>query len=92
MSQDESGAEALTRLGQMLLRAGNPRGAIEELGRMPVLYSGYTEWMARGYLTQGRAFERLGEAGEAARMYDMVINQYPGTGFADEANRARDNL
>ena len=92
MSQDESGAEALTRLGQMLLRTGNPRGAIEELGRMPVLYSGYTEWMARGYLTQGRAFEHLGEAGEAARMDDMVINQYPGTGFADEANRARDNL
>ncbi|NNE46769.1 MAG: tetratricopeptide repeat protein [Rhodothermales bacterium] len=92
LSRDESGAEALTRLGQMLLRTGNPRSAIEELGRTPILYSGFAEWIARGYMTQGKAFEQLGERGEAARMYDTVIDQYPGSGFADEARRAKDNL
>ncbi len=92
MSQDEQGAEALTRLGQMLLQSGDPRAAISELGRMPVLFAGYSDWLARGYMTQARAFVQLGETGEAARMYDTVIDQYPGTGFADEAERAKQNL
>lgn len=92
MSQDELGAEALTRLGEMLTRSGSPRRAIEELGRLPVLYAGYADWMARGYLAQARAFEQLGDRGEATRMYDTIIAQYPETSYADEARRARANL
>jgi tetratricopeptide (TPR) repeat protein len=75
-SRGEVGAEALYRLGVMQLRAGDARGAIAELDRMPTLFGGYTEWMAKGYLEQGRAFEAMGDPGEAVRMYDMVIDFY----------------
>ncbi|MFT5143770.1 MAG: TolA-binding protein [Rhodothermales bacterium] len=76
-SRGESGAEALYRLGFMLRKAGDNRGAIEELARMPTLFGGYSDWMALGYLEQARAFEQLGERGEAVLMYETVMDFYP---------------
>ncbi len=81
-AQDETGAEALYRLGALLLRRGDPHRAIEELSRLPTLFPGYPEWLARGYLTQARAFLTLGQRGEAARLYDLVIAEFPNTSFA----------
>jgi TolA-binding protein len=92
LSQDETGAEALVRLGELLLRLGDAQTAIEELGRLPVLFSGYSEWVARSYLAQARAFRRLGNTGEAARMYDALLQDYPDTPFAETAQNERSGL
>lgn len=76
-SRGEPGAEALFRLGALLRRSGDPRGAIGELSRMPTLFAGYSQWMAQGYLEQARAFAAIGERGEAVLMYETVIDYYP---------------
>ncbi|MBO6576193.1 MAG: tetratricopeptide repeat protein [Rhodothermales bacterium] len=91
-SRGEAGAEALFRLGSMLRTAGNARGAIEELARMPTLFAGYSEWMARGYLEQARAFEAIGDRGEAVLMYENVIDFYPERPEAETARTERAQL
>ncbi len=91
-SRDETGAEALVHLGELLLARGEPQQAIEELGRLPVLFVGYTEWLAQGYLVQAQAFKQLGQKGEAVRLYDLIIERYPDTPYADVARREKEAL
>lgn len=88
----ETGAEALYRLGSLLLDQGQPRQTITEISRMPTLFAGYPEWMARGYLLQARAYRRLGETGEATRLYDRVIQDYSDTAYAQTARREKEAL
>ena len=92
LSRDEAGAEALYHLGSLLLQEGQARDAIEELSRMPVLYAGFPDWMARSFLLQARAFRSLGQTGDASRLYDRVIQEYSGTPYADEAEREKASL
>ncbi|MFQ5572153.1 MAG: tetratricopeptide repeat protein, partial [Rhodothermales bacterium] len=91
-SREEPGAEALYHLGDMLLRVGDAPGAIEELSRMPVLYAGYADWLAQGYLLQARAFRNLGQDGDASRLYDRIIEDYRGTKYAEQAAREKATL
>ena len=91
-NREEAGAEALYLLGDLLVRLDDPRGAIEELSRMPVLYAGFPDRLAQGYLLQARAFRNLGQTGEASRLYDRVLNEFGGTRFADEAGREKASL
>jgi TolA-binding protein len=91
-ADDESEAEARYRLGRLLRQSGNPNQAITELERIPALFSGYPSWIARSYLEQARAYEQLGQNGEAQRLYDRVISRYGDTPFAEEARTAREAL
>lgn len=91
-SRDEVGAEALYRLGSLLLERGEARAAIEELSRMSVLYPGNPQWEAQAYLTQARAFRRLGQTGEAAQMYSRVIEDFADTPHARTAATERSRL
>ncbi|RMH52257.1 MAG: tetratricopeptide repeat protein [Bacteroidetes bacterium] len=88
-SRDEIGAEALLQLGTLLLQEGQARTAIEELSRMLVLFQGYSDWIARSYLVQARAFRTLGERGEAARLYDQILAEFPDTPYAATAEREK---
>ncbi|HMB91602.1 MAG TPA: tetratricopeptide repeat protein, partial [Rhodothermales bacterium] len=91
-SRDETGAEALYHLGNLLLKQGNAQGAISELSRMETLYIAYPNWLAQSYLLQARAFRNLGENGNAARMYDRVIEEFRGTRYAEQATQEKANL
>ena len=86
---DEYGAEALYRLGVLFLEQDSLYPALEELGRISTLYPGFDEWVARGYLAQAQAYLRLNQPGNAVQMYDAVLEQFPGTPFAEEARRAK---
>jgi len=88
----ETGAEALYRLGRLLRLQDQPQQAIEELDRMSSLFAGYPEWIARSLLEQARAHRQLGETGQATQLYDEVVNSYPGTPFAETAERERNDL
>ncbi len=59
---------------------------------MSVLYAGFPDWLAQGYLLQARAFRNLGQTGEASRLYDRVLNEFGGTRFANEAEREKASL
>ncbi|MFP4228760.1 MAG: tetratricopeptide repeat protein [Salinivenus sp.] len=91
-SDGETGAEALFRLGRLLRRSDAAREAVEELDRMSSLYGGHPEWIARALLEQGRAYEQLGETGQAAQLFDEVVDSYPETPSADSARSARESL
>jgi TolA-binding protein len=86
-SQGEPGAEALCRLGELLIQTGQPSEALVELGRLPVLYSNYPQWEARGYLAQARAHLALNQKSEADRILELVVTRYPGTRYAEMAAR-----
>lgn len=90
--QGETGAEALFRLGNLLIRQGQDRAALEELGRMTVLYGGYSDWVAQSFLAQARAFRNLGQRGDALQLYDRVIDEFSGTPYATEATREKATL
>ena len=89
---DETGAEALLRLGNLLIQRGQDRAALEELGRMSVLFEGFTDWVCRGYLSQSQAFINLGQRGDAAQLYDRVIDECSGTPYATQATNAKATL
>lgn len=91
-SQDAIGAEALYLLGALLHRRGELQAAIAQLSRLPTLFSTHLDWVARGYLLQARAFNELGQSGEAARIYDRIIDEYAGTPFAEQATREKEAL
>ncbi len=91
-SDGAAGAEALYRLGALLLGQDQPREAIEELGRMAVLYPGRASWNAQAYLAQADAYRQLGETGTAVRLYDRVISEFGGTAYAQTARRERERL
>lgn len=90
--RSETGAEALYRLGTLLLDANRPEAAIGELERMTALFAGYPTWIARSFLQQAEAYQQLGQTGEAARLYDRVIQEHAGTRFADTAQQEKSAL
>ncbi len=91
-AEGEPGAEALYRLGSLLIDRDQLQTAIAELSRMSTLYTGYPAWMAQGFLLQARAYRRLGETGEAARLYDRVIQSYADTPYAQTARTEKEAL
>ncbi len=90
--QSETGAEALYRLGSLLLEENRPEAAIRELERMTALFAGYPTWVARSFLQQAEAYRQLGQPGEASRLYDRVIQEHAGTRFAEQARQEKDAL
>jgi TolA-binding protein len=91
-SLDETGADALFRLGTLDLESGNANQAIETLGRMTDLYPGYPSWTSRAYLKQAEAFEMLGNFGEALKLYNLVIADYPDSEYSRAARTAKERI
>jgi TolA-binding protein len=91
-SDGATGAEALFRLGRLLAAEGRTSGAIRELDRMSALYAGYPEWVARALLEQARAHRQRGETGEAAQLYEQVLQEHAGTRFAETAQEEKQAL
>jgi len=90
--RSETGAEALYRLGRLLLDENRPESAIRELERMTSLFAGYPTWIARSLLQQAEAYRQLGQPGEASRLYDRVIQEHAGTRFAEQARQEKNAL
>lgn len=85
----ETGAEALFRLGDLLLREGRPQEALDALGTLATTYAGFDEWVAQGFLVQARAHRRLDQPDEARRLYDLVMDSFPDTPYAETARQEK---
>jgi TolA-binding protein len=91
-ARDEIGAEALYLLGLSQITRSQYDLGIETLGRMSALFSGYSSWLAKSYLEQGKAFEALGNPGQAIRIYDIVVSMYPDSPSSKTAKARLDDL
>ena len=56
--------------------------------RIPILYPEHRELAARSLMDAGQSLEKLGQSGEAARLYSELVKTYPKTPSEGEA-RAR---
>ena len=72
--------------------SASTQAAISELQRMPSLFAGYPEWVARSLLEQARAHRQIGQTGEANQLYEQVIREYSGTPFARTAGDEQEAL
>jgi TolA-binding protein len=88
----EVGAEAHCRLGELQLKQGEPKQALDTLSRIPVLFPAYRNWIARSYLIQARAHRSLGSTGQANQMYQRVIDNFEDTEYAEPAAREQNRL
>ncbi|PSQ98789.1 MAG: hypothetical protein BRD48_06020 [Bacteroidetes bacterium QS_9_68_14] len=91
-SRGAAGAEALYRLGALLLEQDRPEDAIEELRRLPDLFAGFPDWIARSLLIQARAFRAAGRPAQARRTYDRLQDEFAGTEEARTARREQEQL
>ena len=91
-ARDEIGAEALFLLGYSQISRRQYDRGIETLGRMQALFSGYPEWLSKSYFEQGKAFEALGNPGQAIRIYEIVVSMYPDSPSFKSAKARLDDL
>ncbi len=89
-SSDETGAEALYRMAEILHRQGKKAEALEELKRIPVLFPGFSDWVARSYLLQAEIYRERGQKGMAQQLYERVLREFPHTPFAQIAANEKD--
>ncbi len=88
-AQDETGPETICALGELQLRRGNAAQALNDLGRLAILFPGYPEWEAKGLLLQGQAYTALDQKGDAQNVYDTIMERFGGTDTAQEAERLK---
>lgn len=91
-SRGAAGAEALYRLGALLLEQDQPEAAVEELRRLPDLFAGFPDWIARSLLTQARAFRAMDRPAQARRLYDRLQDEFAGTEEARTARQEQEEL
>jgi len=84
-------AEALYRIGELHLEEGRPELAVPYFTRVFVMYGRWAEWVARSYLANGQAFERLKDMDAARRTYAEMLAREELSNFP-EAATARERL
>lgn len=80
-------AEALLKVGDLRLAAGDPRKAAPYFQRVFVLYGAYPELAARAYLGSARSMAGIGEPVEQARVLLEFLDRAELTGEPVEAAR-----
>lgn len=83
----EVGAEAQYLLGVASQRSGNYEEAVQNYARVSVLYGAYDQWIARALLGRAESFMQLDQPGEARSSLNTLVNDYPDTPEAREAQR-----
>lgn len=83
----EVGAEAQYLLGVTYQQQGEYRSSVDAFSKVNVLYGAYNEWVAKAMLGQAKSYIQLGMRGEARSMLNDLIESFPGTAPAQEAER-----
>ena len=71
-------------IGESFFHQKNYEAALREYLRLEILYA-YPTWQAGALLQAGKCRQQLGEAKEAADLYQRILKNYPNTTFAGEA-------
>lgn len=78
-STTEVGAEAQFYLGEMLQKQEQYNSAIEEYGKVKVLFEAFDTWVSRSMYNSAECHLRMGNRGEAMTILNSLIDTYPGT-------------
>ena len=85
-AKTETAAMAQWMIGETFFHQKNYEAALREYLRLEILYA-YPTWQAGALLQAGKCREQLGEAKEAADLYQRILKNYPNTTFAGEAQQ-----
>lgn len=88
LSEGEIAAEASYRIGEVRREAGDLAGAAEAFVRVSILFA-HDEWVPKGLLEAGRAFEQLGQHEKALRLWTELVERYAKSA---EARQIRDRV
>jgi TolA-binding protein len=66
-------AESVYWIGECLRAQGHAKEAFAYYQRLYVLYEGYTDWAAKGYLRSGQILEKLDQRDAAIRTYQEML-------------------
>ena len=83
-AKTETAAHAQWLIGETYFHQKNFEAALHEYLRVKILYD-YPQWQAVALLQAGKCRERLGEAKEAAKLYQEILKDYPDTSYAKDA-------
>ena len=85
-AKTETAAMAQWMIGETYFHQKNYQAAYHEYMKVDILYA-YPTWQAVAVLQAGKCHELLGDAKQAADLYDRVLKVYPNTPFADQATQ-----
>lgn len=86
----EVGAEAQYYLGEIFQQQGNYQQAVKAYANVNILYEAFSDWVARALLKQAESYIQLGQTGEARSTLNTLVEDYPGTPQAKEAQKLLD--
>lgn len=89
-SSTETGAEAQYYLGVLLQEQGDHEQAVKAFSNVNVLYGSYDEWVAKAFLDRAKSYIKMGERSEARSSLNTLIEDYPDTPQAKEAQELLD--
>lgn len=81
------GAQAQYMIGQVYQDQGNYNQALQEYGKVKVLYEAYDSWVAKALLNSSECYESMGKTGDAHNTLQQIVKNYPGTVAAQQAAR-----
>lgn len=87
----EVGAEAQYLLGLAQQQQGNYEEALDEYANVRVLYELYDNWVAKSMLKSGETYIQLGNQTEAQRILNELMDTYPRTSEARQAQQMLNN-
>lgn len=86
-SSTEVGAEAQFFLGRINQLQENYNAAIEEYGKVSVLFEAFDTWVSEAMYRSAECHIRLGNQGEAMSTLNAILDRYPGTEAEQKAKR-----
>lgn len=86
----EVGAEAQYLLGIVNQEQGSYEEAVKAYSNVSVLYEAFDEWVSKSLLNKARCYIQMGQRGEARTALNTLIEDYPNTAPAQEAQRLLD--
>ena len=87
----EVGAEAQYYLGVIQQQQGNYKQAAKAFANVNILYEAFSNWVARALLRQAESYIQMGQTGEARSTLNTLIEDYPGTPQAKDAQKLLDS-
>ncbi len=87
MTTSEAAASAQFYLGECALAQGRPKEALRAYFRVVTIWKAYSRWAAAAQYQIGSVYQAEGRISEARKAFEAVVRRYPGTKWAEAAQK-----